>query len=51
MSEGAGIMVLESLDHALARKANIYGEILGVASTSDANHITNPSTDGDGAYR
>jgi 3-oxoacyl-[acyl-carrier-protein] synthase II len=51
MGEGAGCLVLESLDHALDRKAKIYGEILGVASTSDAKHITNPSTEGDGAYR
>ncbi len=51
MGEGAGCLILESLDHALERNAKIYGEILSVASTSDAKHITNPSTDGDGAYR
>lgn len=49
MSEGAGCMVLESLDHAKARNAKIYGEILGGAMNADANHITSPS--GDGAYR
>ena len=49
MSEGAGCMVLESLDHAQARNAKIYGEILGGAMNADANHITSPS--GDGAFR
>ena len=51
MSEGSACLILESLDHALARDKNvkIYGEILGGALNADANHITNPS--GDGAYR
>ena len=46
MSEGAGCLILESLDHALKRNANIYGEILGGAMNADASHITAPSGDG-----
>lgn len=46
MAEGAGILILESLDHAIARGAPIYAEIIGSASTCDAYHITAPSVDG-----
>jgi 3-oxoacyl-[acyl-carrier-protein] synthase II len=51
MGEGAGIMILEEREHALARGANIYCEITGYGMTSDAFHITSPSDDGDGMAR
>jgi len=51
LSEGAGALVLEDMDHAMARGAKIYGEILGAASTADAFHITAPRADGAGARR
>lgn len=46
MGEGSGILILEELDHALARTATIYGEVIGYGSTCDANHITAPLADG-----
>lgn len=46
VGEGSGILVLESLEHARKRKANIYAEVLGYGMSSDAHHMTNPKEDG-----
>jgi len=51
MGEGSGTIILEDLEHALARGAKIYAEIKGIGLTADAYHMTQPHPDGDGAVR
>ncbi len=51
VGEGSGILIMESLEHAQKRDARILAEIVGYGMSGDANHITQPAEDGDGAYR